>query len=506
MRNTHGHTRTTAGGGGHPDDRQSQACEEESDRRRLLAGIKAETVGRSTSEQASKRVGFVGPRLAQGFRGPRGKAQAGERSSRRTTVEVVLVCTMTKAMMIFLILLLVQLVLAIALKMVPTIDIEWWMSLILPLLINVGSLVIFLLWSGNRAKHNPLISPDSRLEVMTGVNDIHKKYLCSDDLTILEELAQSILKKYCSFQTKHGMITLTGEIRWGLHTILMKDSFASNGSLVRVAIKFPHNLEETSLEARKTITELKVYRFLPLHDNIVHFYDGIGDESNDGSAAPKGNCPAVCIIMELMHTSLSTIIHDPSFSGFFKWKDLVRIWKDIINGLVHLHDNGFMHNNLTSKKVMCNKNPFEHRDWRFKVGGFICSGRSHGDRYTEENFNEAFPYLPPELLLYKLFRQTGTNGGPPKYNAQKVDTYSFGIIMWECITQKYPPFIPDVRTFDDADELIPKLSFGPQVPGELQGIFWDCVNLDPEKRPSFHKLQERFDMSDNSQWINWPIE
>lgn len=79
-------------------------------------------------------------------------------------------------------------------------------------------------------------------------------------------------------------------------------------------------------------------------------------------------------------------------------------------------------------------------------------------------------------------------------NTDKSDVYSFGIILYEVYSRKdpYPDEDPEEVLRLVADKNVNKRPLTPpNMPKEVNAIMLDCVQSDPEKRPTFEELDTR---------------
>nr|XP_039262197.1 ankyrin repeat and protein kinase domain-containing protein 1-like isoform X1 [Styela clava] len=99
----------------------------------------------------------------------------------------------------------------------------------------------------------------------------------------------------------------------------------------------------------------------------------------------------------------------------------------------------------------------------------------------------------------------GATGGTPGYISPerlrnvrakpttKADVFSFGVVMWEIMTDKLPysePVTSDYHS-DDSDKQRPDLSLLPNVfPSEMTSMIQSAWASDPKARPSFRELDE----------------
>ncbi|KAF0475777.1 kinase-like protein [Gigaspora margarita] len=105
-----------------------------------------------------------------------------------------------------------------------------------------------------------------------------------------------------------------------------------------------------------------------------------------------------------------------------QWIDKLNIAKEIVNGLLFLHDNSIIHRNLHSKNVLIHRGQIKITDFSLtkQIDEVSLSSKS--------NIHGMLAYIDPECLFV------------PKYERnKKSDIYSLGVILWE-ISSGRPPY------------------------------------------------------------------
>lgn len=201
-----------------------------------------------------------------------------------------------------------------------------------------------------------------------------------------------------------------GRVRQGEYT-------DSTGKVHRVAVKFVDALAPNAAwEALKN--EFDILSSIPLHPNIVKPIGAYwGDRSENSSRY---------IVEELMHTNLGDLMHEvnpPPYPGkVMKYRDWIKIFIDIVSGLEHLHKHKIIHFDLKPRNVLLDEK------MNAKIADFGCS-KSKFDTYIElSKMGGTPPYLAPEcwMLFFPANQRT-------EVSRIKIDIYSFGVIMWECL-------------------------------------------------------------------------
>ncbi|KAH0791766.1 TKL family protein kinase [Histomonas meleagridis] len=146
----------------------------------------------------------------------------------------------------------------------------------------------------------------------------------------------------------------------------------------------------------------------------------------------------------------------------------------IANGMAYLHQKGIMHRNLKSSNVLLNRNYVP------MIGDFGLS-RDESDEAQFMTKEVGSPHwMAPELFV----------GG--KYD-NKVDVYSFGILLWEMLTETTPFHGLSGLEIGAA---VTKQNLRPQFPSDTPKQFSqfieDLWQADPTKRLTFSQILRRF--------------
>ena len=151
--------------------------------------------------------------------------------------------------------------------------------------------------------------------------------------------------------------------------------------------------------------------------------------------------------------------------------DRTLIALDIARGMEFLHGRGIIHRDLKSSNVLLDGRK------RAKIGDFgLTRTKSSGPMTGMVGTQD---WMAPEVLV-----------SLPFYD-EKVDVYSFGIVLWELLTSKRP--YQDVES--NPLELIVDITMKgtrPEIPGScpksLRTLIEACWHTDPKRRPSFHEI------------------
>eukprot|EP00727_Mastigamoeba_balamuthi_P010137 m51a1_g5746 putative protein tyrosine kinase (1072) ;mRNA; f:1170442-1177724 len=236
--------------------------------------------------------------------------------------------------------------------------------------------------------------------------------------------------------------------------------------------KLPANqLSEVFLnEFLREITLMKSLR----HPNVLQFL---------------GSClepPNICIVIEYMgRGSLYSILHNPL--EIWDWPMLLNTLCDASRGVLYLHTSRppIIHRDLKTHNLLVDEN------WKVKVCDFGLSTIMEQASQTMTACGTPC-WTAPEVLKHLHY-------------TEKADVYSFGIVMWECLTRKDPYFgMPPFKViFAVGNEgLRPPLP--PFTPTEYMQLARDCWDESPHRRPSFEAILTRLEEMQTLGWCGDP--
>lgn len=239
---------------------------------------------------------------------------------------------------------------------------------------------------------------------------------------------------------------------WGGHTVAVKVLQTAYSSNSRELDSF-----------RQEIAVLSGLR----HPNIIAFL------------AACTISPDVCIIEELAEGgSLHTKLHGPSGADNrcrpLDIKDAVQVAIDVAQAMVYLHPS-IVHRDLKSQNVLLDS------DGRAKVCDFGIAKFKDRTFVSTMNGQAGTPaYMAPELF-------DGVNA------TEKVDVYSYAILLWECITGKVPwGHVPSpMQIIYYVGVLNQRPPLPESVPDSFGALIKDCWKVDPKERPTFEDILNR---------------
>jgi len=148
---------------------------------------------------------------------------------------------------------------------------------------------------------------------------------------------------------------------------------------------------------------------------------------------------------------------------------------DIARGMNYLHHCSppIVHRDLKSSNLLVDKN------WNVKVADFGLS-----------------------RLKLETFLRTKTGKGTPQWMApevlrnepsdEKSDVYSYGVILWELVTQKIPwDNLNTMQVIGAVGFMDQRLDIPSDTDPQWASMIENCWDSDPRKRPSFLELLDR---------------
>ena len=193
--------------------------------------------------------------------------------------------------------------------------------------------------------------------------------------------------------------------------------------------------------------------------------------------------------------TLATLLHGPA-KPELTWSERIHFARDISMGMSYLHTVKIIHRDLNSHNCLvrdgkdrtvivadfglarlCRHNPNDSQ-------GTVINRKSQRERRKRYTVVGSPWWMAPEMLRGN------------KYD-DKVDVFSFGIIMCEIIgrVQADPDFMPRTDDFGlNQQQFIETFcKFDDPCPETFYKIAFLCCDLNPDRRPSFKILAEWFD-------------
>lgn len=174
----------------------------------------------------------------------------------------------------------------------------------------------------------------------------------------------------------------------------------------------------------------------------------------------------IWIVIEKFDCTLYQLL--TSRAGFIPEKFMAYICKEVLKGLIYLHNNGRIHRDIKSKNVILSENG------DVKLGDFGYSAQV-SETITLSTANPS--WMAPELLLNENYNET-------------VDIWSLGILLFEMAEGK-PPYIDNnpanviQRILNDP---VPRLKNKLKWTKDFSNILSMCLRKEPEERLSANAL------------------
>ena len=180
----------------------------------------------------------------------------------------------------------------------------------------------------------------------------------------------------------------------------------------------------------------------------------------------------------------------------------MRVAKDVAGAMAFLSTKGIIHRDLKSQNVLLASRMWTS-DWRggddeptwAKVADFGIA-KAHGHTLmTTAGATQKAPggQGTPAYMAPELFR-----GLPDAGMDEKCDAYSYGVMLWECVTGRVPwdwmanhLQVIFAVAVEGSRLPLPDASESCGVTEELRDLVLQCWKEDPASRPSFKDVERR---------------
>lgn len=205
------------------------------------------------------------------------------------------------------------------------------------------------------------------------------------------------------------------------------------------------------------ITEAEILSMLS-HRNIIQFFGACTDPLNP------------VIVMEYApNGTLFSLLRNAEFE--IKPSTVLDWARQIASGMNYLHEGApiqLIHRDLKSPNILVSKK------FEMKISDFGLSREQDGK--THKTTAGTFAWMAPELIRNEK-------------HDEKVDVWSYGIVLWEIVTRQIPfeGMEPFAIAFKIATGMRPPLDLE-GMPSTLGNIMDRCLQEKPARRLSFHEI------------------
>ncbi|XP_008582044.1 PREDICTED: proto-oncogene tyrosine-protein kinase ROS isoform X1 [Galeopterus variegatus] len=199
------------------------------------------------------------------------------------------------------------------------------------------------------------------------------------------------------------------------------------------------------------------------------------------------------IILELMEggdlltylrKARMTTLHGPLLTLV----DLVDLCVDISKGCVYLEQMHFIHRDLAARNCLVSVKDYTSPSRTVKIGDFGLARDIYKNDYYRKRGEGLLPvrWMAPESLMDGIF-------------TTQSDVWSFGILIWEILTLGHQPY-PAHSNFDVLNYVQTGGRLEPprNCPDDLWNLMTQCWAQEPDRRPTFQKIQDQLQLFRNS--------
>mmetsp|Transcript_4245 Transcript_4245/g.10082 ORF Transcript_4245/g.10082 Transcript_4245/m.10082 type:complete len:484 (+) Transcript_4245:75-1526(+) len=159
------------------------------------------------------------------------------------------------------------------------------------------------------------------------------------------------------------------------------------------------------------------------------------------------------------------------------YQQVVRVGVQVADGMAHLHSRNIVHRDIKPHNFVIDTST---EPAKIKLCDFGLARIKTGQYVETDGRLAGTPaYQAPEMLKLQPI-------------TEKVDQYSFAILLWEMITCQLPWW---GKTFDEMVNCVTRLDERPAIPADcpepLAAIIRDCWQPSPELRPQFEAVLAR---------------
>lgn len=251
---------------------------------------------------------------------------------------------------------------------------------------------------------------------------------------------------------KHNEIEIGKQIGNGQSGVVKIGKIIKTGEIVAVKILHRRSLTAPELESfRREVYSLSVLN----HPTLIGF-KGYAEES-----------PFYIVTEYMANGSLFDVLRKNPKALTPTIRSLIAY--DVARGIEYLHDRKIIHRDLKSLNILLDA------DYRAKISDFgMVRTKTQGPM---TGLIGTAHWMAPEVLM-----------STPNYN-EKVDVYSYGILLWELLTgdMPYKNMSPGNITIGVIQGTL-RPTIPSDTPPKLADLIQKCWNQDPSKRPSIKRV------------------
>jgi len=219
-------------------------------------------------------------------------------------------------------------------------------------------------------------------------------------------------------------------------------------------------------------SEAVVMSALRPHVNVVQF---LGITST----------PQLCIITEFLENGslYQFIFSDAKIDTTI----LTNILKGISGGMLHLHKEGIVHRDLAARNILLGSG-FQVKISDFGLSRVVDTASGSQSNRTKSDTGP-LKWMAPEAIRNREYSQMS-------------DVWSFGVTMYEIVARCEPyPELDPIQTALQVSNGNIKLEMPYYTPFVIAEIFNGCLCTDPNQRPKFGFICNRFQQARPDEWL-----
>ncbi|XP_020113919.1 dual specificity protein kinase shkB-like [Ananas comosus] len=216
--------------------------------------------------------------------------------------------------------------------------------------------------------------------------------------------------------------------------------------------------DDVILSFRQEVSLMKKLR----HPNILLFMGAV--------TSPQ----RLCIVTEFLpRGSLFRMLQKNTTK--LDWRRRTQMALDIARGMNYLHhcNPPIIHRDLKSSNLLVDRN------WTVKVGDFGLSRLKRETYLTTKSGKGTPQWMAPEVLRNEP-------------SDEKSDVYSYGVILWELVTEKIPwDSLNSMQVIGAVGFMNQRLELPSDLDPQWVSMIESCWHSDPKCRPTFQEIMER---------------